>query len=179
MVETQLRTPITCVKVNDLGSRRGLPYGGDCPRYKAVVRVRGGRWRAPCRIALLFPNLSWRGSLGVCHAAASPRGSCPRGGGHRGRASPLRAAENRNLQVRASSFSPAVPPACHKQRSRAVCSGQSRSLETTVALGSGSLTWVGEEPETAWHARGQLRVVPGSVRSKLRSGEGQAGAPRR
>jgi hypothetical protein len=45
----------------------------------------------------------------------------------------------------AALFSPAVPSACHKQRSRAVCSGQSRSLETTVALGSGSLTWGGEE----------------------------------
>ena len=32
-------------------------------------------------------------------------------------------------QVRASTFSPAVPPACHKQRSPAVSSGQSRSLE--------------------------------------------------
>jgi hypothetical protein len=87
--------------------------------------------------------------------AASPPGSCPRGGGHRGRASPSTRAGNRYLQVRASSFSPAVPPACHKQRSRAVCSGQSRSLETTVALGSGSLTWGGGGGRTAWHARGQ------------------------
>jgi hypothetical protein len=87
-------------------------------------------------------------------AAASPPGSCPPGGGHRGRASPSTRAGNRYLQVRASSFPPAVPPASHKQRSRAVCSGQSRSLETTVALGSGSLTW-GGEAETAWHARGQ------------------------
>ena len=30
-----------------------------------------------------------------------------------------------------------------------------RSLGTTVALGSGSLTCGGEEAETAWHARGQ------------------------
>ncbi len=76
-------------------------------------------------------------------AAATPPGSCPPGGGYRGRASPSTRAGNRYLRVRASSFSPAVPPACHKQRSRAVCSGQSRSLETTVALGSGSLTWGG------------------------------------
>ena len=31
------------------------------------------------------------------------------------------------------SFSPAVPPACHKQRARAVASGQSRSLRKAVA----------------------------------------------
>jgi hypothetical protein len=45
------------------------------------------------------------------------------------------------LQVRASSFSPAVPPASHKQRSRAVSRGQSRSFGTTVALCRVSLTW--------------------------------------
>ena len=52
-------------------------------------------------------------------AAASPPGSCPRGGGHRGRASPSTRAGNRYLQVRASSFS----PACHP---RAISSGHER-----------------------------------------------------
>jgi hypothetical protein len=45
-----------------------------------------------------------------------------------GRASPSDQAETRRREVRTSSFSPAVPPTCHKQRSPAVSSGQSRSL---------------------------------------------------
>jgi hypothetical protein len=46
-------------------------------------------------------------------------------------------------EVRASSSSPAVPPACHKQRSPAVCSGQSRSLREGRWAGRTSLTWGG------------------------------------
>ena len=62
---------------------------------------------------------------------------------------------SRRRQVRASSFSPAVPPACHKQRSPAVSSGQSRSLRGGRWAGRASLTWDGEKAEPAWHARGQ------------------------
>jgi hypothetical protein len=52
-------------------------------------------------------------------------------------------------QVRAPSFSPAVPPACHKQRSRAVCSGQSRSLEAG--------RWAGlRRPDLGWGRRPKL-----------------------
>ena len=40
-----------------------------------------------------------------------------------------------------SSFSPAVPPACHKQRSRAVCSGQPRSLGEGRDAGYVPLAW--------------------------------------
>jgi hypothetical protein len=32
------------------------------------------------------------------------------------------------VRVEASSFSPAMPPTCHKERARAVTSGQSRSV---------------------------------------------------
>ena len=50
---------------------------------------------------------------------------------------------------------PAVPPACQKERAPAVSSGQSRSLREVRDAGHMPLTWGGEEPETAWHARGQ------------------------
>ena len=42
-----------------------------------------------------------------------------------------------------SSFSPAVPPTCHKQRSPAVSSGQSRSLGEGGLAGHTPLTWGG------------------------------------
>jgi hypothetical protein len=42
-----------------------------------------------------------------------PSGSCPQAGGYRGRASPLGRAGSHRRQVGASSFSPAVPLACH------------------------------------------------------------------
>jgi hypothetical protein len=44
--------------------------------------------------------------------------------------------ESRSSHVRAPSFSPAVPPTCHKQRSRAVSSGQPRSLEAGRLAGA-------------------------------------------
>jgi hypothetical protein len=58
-------------------------------------------------------------------AAASPPASCPRGGGHRGGASPSSELEPVAARCGASSFSPAVPPACHSQRPRPVRRGQS------------------------------------------------------
>ena len=88
-------------------------------------------------------------------AAATPPDSCPPGAGHRGRASPFYASWE--------PFSPAVPPACHKQRSRAVCSGQSRSLQTTVALGSGSLTWGGGGGRNCMAGKGSGPVVEARV----------------
>jgi hypothetical protein len=42
-----------------------------------------------------------------------------------------------------------------KQRAPAVSSGQPRSLRAGCCAGRPSPTWVGEEAETAWHARGQ------------------------
>jgi hypothetical protein len=66
-------------------------------------------------------------TVGIDPTAASPPGSCPRGGGHRGRGLTCGRAGSRRRRVRgASFFSPAVPPACHTQRSPAVSSGQSR-----------------------------------------------------
>jgi hypothetical protein len=59
----------------------------------------------------------------------------------RGRASPSGRAGSRRCQVRASPFSPAVPPACHKERSVAVCSGKARSLQGGRCAGRCPLTW--------------------------------------
>ena len=74
-------------------------------------------------------------------AAASPPDSWPQGGGsprtgltHRTSWEPVAATCER------SSFSPAVPPTCHKQRSRAVHSGQSRSLPEGRSAGHTLLT---------------------------------------
>jgi hypothetical protein len=59
--------------------------------------------------------------------AVSPTGSCPRHSSHRGPASPSERARSRRRQARVSSFSPAVPPACHEQRAQAVPSGYPRT----------------------------------------------------
>jgi hypothetical protein len=56
---------------------------------------------------------------------------------------------SRRRKVRASSFSPGVPPTCHKQRSLAVSSGQSRSLEDD--------RWAGRQlPDLGWGRRPKL-----------------------
>ena len=52
----------------------------------------------------------------------------------------LRPSWSRRCQVRPSSFVPAVPPTCHKQRSPAVSDGQSRSLREGRWAGRQSLT---------------------------------------
>ena len=87
--------------------------------------------------------------------AASPPGSCPRGGGHRGRASPSTRAGSHRRQVGASSFSPAVPPACHKQRARAVCIGHSRSVRGGRWAGRTTLTWGGGGGRNCIACKGQ------------------------
>jgi hypothetical protein len=97
-------------------------------------------------------------SSGISRERRSP--ACPPGGGHRGRASPSTRAGNRYLQVRASSFSPAVPPACHKQRSRAVCSGQSRSLRGGRWAGRTSLTWDGGGGRNCMACKGSGVQIP-------------------
>jgi hypothetical protein len=89
-------------------------------------------------------------------AAASPPASCPRGGGHRGRASPSR-----------PDCKP-LPPGAEHRRSRRPChpraisSGDQRSpadshghLRGGRWAGRMALTWGGGEAKTAWHARGQ------------------------
>jgi hypothetical protein len=52
------------------------------------------------------------------------------------------------------SFSPAVLPACHKQRSRAVCSGQSRSLGEGCLAGRTALTWPVLAPRNCMACKG-------------------------
>jgi hypothetical protein len=99
-------------------------------------------------------GVQWSSSLPNQLPRAHP-GSCPRGAAYRGRASPCGRAGSHRRQVGAGLFSLTVPPACHKQRSPAVSSGQSRSLEGGRWSGCPLLTWGGEEAETAWHARGQ------------------------
>jgi hypothetical protein len=61
---------------------------------------------------------------------------------HRGRVSSCGRAGSRRRQVEASPSSPAVPPACHKQRARAVTSGQSQSLRGG--------RWAGRTPSPGW-----------------------------
>jgi hypothetical protein len=56
-------------------------------------------------------------------------------------------------------WSPAAPPACHTERSRAVSSGQPRSLRRGNQAGCAPLTWGGQEIETAWDAGGHARCV--------------------
>jgi hypothetical protein len=72
-----------------------------------------------------------------------PRSLANEASGHRGRAAPSGRAGDHRRQMRASSFSPAVPLACHKQQARAVSSGKSRSLRGARWAGRTSLTWGG------------------------------------
>jgi hypothetical protein len=60
---------------------------------------------------------------------------------HRGRASLSGRARNPRRHVRTIVILAGVPPTCHKQRSRAVASGQSRSLRDGRCAGRWPLTW--------------------------------------
>jgi hypothetical protein len=53
----------------------------------------------------------------------------------------------------ASPFPPAVPPACHKQRTEPVSSGQPRSLRERHCAGRWPLTCLSAGRDTTWHAR--------------------------
>jgi hypothetical protein len=64
-----------------------------------------------------------------------------RDNGHPGTGLTLRPSWSRRRQARAWSLVPAVPPTCHKQRSRAVSSGQSRSLRGGRDAVYMPLTW--------------------------------------
>jgi hypothetical protein len=63
-------------------------------------------------------------------------------------------------EVRAPSFSPAVPPTCHKQRTPAVSSGQPRSLHEGRCAGRGLPTW-------ALRAERDCMACKGSTRRRL------------
>jgi hypothetical protein len=83
-----------------------------------------------------------------------PFGLLSREGGHRGWASPYGQAGSRRREVGASSFSPVVPPACHKQRARAVSSGQPRSLHMDRRHGQTA-------PDLGWERRPKLHGMQG------------------
>jgi hypothetical protein len=92
-------------------------------------------------------------------AAASPSGRLPTRSGSPRTASPSGRAGSRRHQVgRAWSFLAAVPPACHKQRSPAVCSGHSRSLEGGRWAGRRSLTWGGGGGRNCMACKGSIRL---------------------
>jgi hypothetical protein len=92
-------------------------------------------------------------------AAASPLGSCHETVVHRRRATPSTQAGNRYLQVQALSFSPAVPPTCHKQRARAVSSGQSRSLRDGRCAACGPLTRTVDMARHCMACKGSLEIT--------------------
>jgi hypothetical protein len=79
----------------------------------------------------------------ACWLPRALPGSCPTRSGSARTGLTLRSSWSRRRQVGASSLAPAVPPTCHKQRSRAVCSGQSRSLQGGRWARRPSLTWCG------------------------------------
>jgi hypothetical protein len=96
-------------------------------------------------------------------AAASPPGSCPRGAGHRGRASPFRRAGSRRCHVRAIVV--LADRATHVPQA-AVTSSIQRTVTVTPRRPVGrahvpDLGWGrrpklhGMQAETAWHARDQ------------------------
>jgi hypothetical protein len=84
----------------------------------------------------------------------------PRSRGHRGQTSPSGRVEGRRRHERAASLSPAVPPACHKQRSRAVSSGQSRSLGEGPLAGHAALTWPALAPRNCMACKGSSSKDP-------------------
>jgi hypothetical protein len=107
----------------------------------------------------------------VGRAAASPPGSCPRGGGSPRTGLTLPPIWSRRRQARALSFVPAVPPTCHKQRSPAVSSGQSRSLGQGRCAGRTPLTWGGGGARNCMACKGsgvQIPSAPPQVNGPLR-----------
>jgi hypothetical protein len=67
-------------------------------------------------------------------------------------------AGSRCRHVRGTSFLPAVPPTCHKQRSPAVSSGHSRSLRGGRWAGCMPLTWGGGGGRNCMACMGSNRV---------------------
>jgi hypothetical protein len=67
---------------------------------------------------------AWAAFKSLHPTAASPPGSCPRGGGRRGRAKPYGQGGANGATVYLTSSSTAVPQACHSQRCGTVPSGQ-------------------------------------------------------
>jgi hypothetical protein len=138
--------------VRELGSparRRPRVQVGRASRPPSGGRALGGvlaqvrRWFQPS-LLLRLTSLDGPVEFESPHpAAASPPGSCQRGGGHRGRASPCSELEAVAARCGASSFS----PPCHP---RAISSGHQRypaeshgQSEEAVGLGRPFPTWGG------------------------------------
>ena len=134
-----------------------------CSRDGGLVRAGSARHRVPLVLAehershTVYKNgrphgiqastsaheAPW-GRVQVPHpAAASPPGSCPRGGGRRGPSHPVSELGAVATRWAVWSFLAAVPSTCHMQRSPAVTSGQPRSLEAGRWAGRPALTWGG------------------------------------
>jgi hypothetical protein len=92
--------------------------------------------------------------------AASPPGSCPRDGGQRGPVSPSGCAGSRRHQVRASPFSPAVPLACHSQRSRPVPSRQPRTTSKPPRPPLSSVCAGGGPARSGFGTRSRHQLTP-------------------
>ena len=88
-------------------------------------------------------------------AAASHLGPCPRPSGSPRTGLTLGRSWSRRRHEQISSFSPAVPPACHNSGHTRYPADSHGHFEAAVGLGAGLRPGVGEEAETAWHARGQ------------------------
>jgi hypothetical protein len=153
------------------GPTRG-PNRSSMVTYSATTRVsRSARARPPRRSTLLQQRRSSAPSSQLSplehltpnrdqsssrHELPHPSmRACQRGRWSPGRASPGGRAGavtvRHEIVVRAG-----VPPTCHKQRSRAVCAGHSRSHREGRDDGHMPLTWtVGTAQRLCWHARGQ------------------------
>jgi hypothetical protein len=108
--------------------------------------------------AVTRPPLRRRARVGVSHRLPRAlRALAPRRWVTPGTDLTLWTIWSRRRQVRASSFSPAVPPACHKQRSPAVSSGQSRSLRYGRCAGRWPLTWAAGPPKNCMACKGSSR----------------------
>jgi len=102
------------------------------------------------------PDLEGRPSP-TLGSAAPPAAACQRGWVSESGPHPAVKVGSTVLRF-AESFSPAVPPACHKQRARAVSSGQSRSLRGTRWAGRTSLTCGGGGGRNCMACKGSWRI---------------------
>src|SRR4029453_10581864 len=104
-------------------------------------------------------------------AAASPPGSCPRGGGHRRRASPYGLGGTGDTTGCSASSSTAVPLACHSQKSWTVPSGQPRTTPRRARPASVPILAGGSSGRTGFGSKGSMLPTWLSNYRKLRKSE--------
>jgi hypothetical protein len=102
-------------------------------RQDRAVRAGTGRQRTPCSRMPQWTwsyeaRRAWRDCGPCARRAASPLGLLPTMQWSPRTGLALQASWSRHRQARAPSFSPAVPPTCHKERSGAGSRGQPRSI---------------------------------------------------